>query len=98
MSGVAGIEPRSIATLTVVVRRPNHLARSHSQLGQISSIFWFYLFPEGLIGVKSISPIDQKLIDHLGPSSCCLMHCCGSVSELDPYSTGSLDPDPGGQK
>ena len=33
----AGIEPRTVATVALAVRRSNHQARSHPPLGQISS-------------------------------------------------------------
>ncbi len=35
---LAGIEPRTVATSALAVSRSNHLARSHPQLGYISSI------------------------------------------------------------
>ena len=43
----AGIEPRTVATSALALRRPNHSARSHPQLGQISSILILYFCSMG---------------------------------------------------
>jgi hypothetical protein len=87
----AGIEPRTVATTALAVRRSNHSARSHPRLGWMSSTS-ARSHPHSARSIHNISEgsvadphrVDADPVpDHVDPDP-----------DQDPACHGDADPDP----